>query len=222
MSKINFWMLIQLNVKVFSIFREAMAIKGGTDSCQGDSGGPLWKWIGHGETKRAVLIGIVSRGAGCGRKDTPGIYTKVSSYVKWIQKHIRGLEHCGSPDSWSYFDEFNSGWRNFFRSPTPKIRHTRYPKLKQPNITYDYESSLKPKALWDVERTKINSGIQSLGREYGFNMHWNMTECEKSRALELYDFVYRKKLKGKEYIYHALPKICQYEDWHNKTNTRLS
>ena len=43
----------------------------GSDACQGDSGGPLLKWIG-GKTKRAFLVGVVSRGDGCGKRNKAG------------------------------------------------------------------------------------------------------------------------------------------------------
>ncbi|MFJ6635292.1 S1 family serine peptidase [Streptomyces sp. NPDC091376] len=47
--------------------------KGGHDACQGDSGGPL---VAQGR-----LIGIVSWGSGCGRADSPGVYTRVSEVL---------------------------------------------------------------------------------------------------------------------------------------------
>ena len=55
------------------------------DSCQNDSGGPLVVWR---RRKPAVLVGIVSHGRGCGEKYYPGIYTKVSSFVDWIENTI--------------------------------------------------------------------------------------------------------------------------------------
>ncbi|KAH1168453.1 neurotrypsin-like [Mauremys mutica] len=53
------------------------------DSCQGDSGGPLHcqRSTGHW-----VILGIISWGYGCGQKDSPGVYTKVSKFVPWIKK----------------------------------------------------------------------------------------------------------------------------------------
>ena len=52
---------------------------------QGDSGGPLWTYLGTSdETRRAFLVGIVSRGSGCAVYNSPGIYTRVRAFVKWI------------------------------------------------------------------------------------------------------------------------------------------
>ncbi|XP_034886224.1 neurotrypsin [Mirounga leonina] len=52
------------------------------DSCQGDSGGPLM-CVRAGESW--VVYGITSWGHGCGAKDSPGVYTKVSAFVPWIK-----------------------------------------------------------------------------------------------------------------------------------------
>ncbi|EAT40468.1 AAEL007796-PA [Aedes aegypti] len=54
---------------------------GGKDSCQGDSGGPLMLQLPN---NRWVVAGVVSWGIRCGEANHPGIYTRISSYVRWI------------------------------------------------------------------------------------------------------------------------------------------
>ncbi|CAH2232285.1 jg25452 [Pararge aegeria aegeria] len=60
---------------------------GGKDACQGDSGGPLL-CRNPMNTQQWYVAGIVSHGDGCGRKDEPGVYTRVSLFVPWIKYHI--------------------------------------------------------------------------------------------------------------------------------------
>ena len=56
---------------------------------QGDSGGPLWIYLGtKPETRRAFLVGIVSRGDGCANFDKPGVYTAVKQFLHWIQANM--------------------------------------------------------------------------------------------------------------------------------------
>jgi secreted trypsin-like serine protease len=59
--------------------------QGGRGVCHGDSGGPLV--IRGKNVNDDNLVGIVSFGdsSGCAKPDYPGVYTRVSTYVTWIQ-----------------------------------------------------------------------------------------------------------------------------------------
>ncbi|XP_042219787.1 trypsin-1-like [Homarus americanus] len=57
-------------------------LKGGVDACQGDSGGPLT----HQQHPDApwTVVGVVSFGRGCGRPASPGVYTKITTFLPWL------------------------------------------------------------------------------------------------------------------------------------------
>ena len=61
--------------------------QGGQDSCKGDSGGPLVDE--DKQTGRFKIYGVVSHGGGdCGGVKEAGVYSKVSTFVNWINQVI--------------------------------------------------------------------------------------------------------------------------------------
>ncbi len=62
----------------------AGALGGGIDSCQGDSGGPLV----IGTAVAPVLVGVTSVGNECALPNFPGIYTRMTTFVPWINQYV--------------------------------------------------------------------------------------------------------------------------------------
>lgn len=58
---------------------------GFSDTCQADSGSPLMLF----NEQHWEIVGIVSYGIGCAQKMFPGVYTRVSAYLNWIDERIR-------------------------------------------------------------------------------------------------------------------------------------
>ncbi|CRL07282.1 CLUMA_CG020261, isoform A [Clunio marinus] len=64
--------------------------KKGFDSCRGDSGGPLMRQNERGTPPYWYLVGLVSYGPSpCGMEGWPGVYTRVSNYIDWIEQTIK-------------------------------------------------------------------------------------------------------------------------------------
>ncbi|CAH0399367.1 unnamed protein product [Chilo suppressalis] len=75
----------------------AGVLVGGADACQGDSVGPLQIEIllpqknfctsrpGYCIRRMHHVIGVTSFGVGCALPNLPGVYTRVSSYLDWIE-----------------------------------------------------------------------------------------------------------------------------------------
>nr|XP_029720724.1 serine protease snake-like [Aedes albopictus] len=67
--------------------------KEGKDTCNGDSGGPI-QVATDVNTCAYYIVGITSSGGTCGIGTTASVYTKVASYLDWIEEMVW-------PDEWS-------------------------------------------------------------------------------------------------------------------------
>lgn len=62
-------------------------LKGGKDTCSGDSGGPL-QLITPQNQCIFHIIGVTSFGTACAAVNAAGVYTRVSSYLDWIETNV--------------------------------------------------------------------------------------------------------------------------------------
>lgn len=62
--------------------------RGGKDACQGDSGGPLMLGTNEKTHLRYYQVGVVSYGLKCAEPGYPGVYTRITSFLDWIQKNL--------------------------------------------------------------------------------------------------------------------------------------
>ncbi|CRL05180.1 CLUMA_CG018056, isoform A [Clunio marinus] len=62
-------------------------LSGGRDTCQGDSGGPIQVVLGDNKCL-SHIVGLTSFGIACGARNAPSVYTRVSSYLDWIEKIV--------------------------------------------------------------------------------------------------------------------------------------
>lgn len=72
--------------------------QGGQDSCQGDSGGPL---VAYDNDGCPYQVGIVSWGDGCAAAAAYGVYTRVSQFSDWVQKHAGPFDGIVTADGTS-------------------------------------------------------------------------------------------------------------------------
>ena len=72
-------------------------IDGGEDACQGDSGGPLA--VRNAANTKWLLIGATSWGYGCADVNYPGVWSKVSYVLDWIDENADTNSENGCMDA---------------------------------------------------------------------------------------------------------------------------
>jgi hypothetical protein len=105
---------------------------GGKDACQGDSGGPLL------DSGTMIQYGIVSFGFGCGRPNSPGVYTNVVAYSEWIERII--CEHSAVPP-------VNCGGNIVIESEAPSSAPSTAALSDMPSVVPTNTASMAPSVV---------------------------------------------------------------------------
>ena len=93
------------------------------DACLGDSGGPLLLTPDDDDSEQDVQVGIVSFGVGCNSPDFPGLYSRVSDQIGWIDEVVCSLSDDPPAD-------FECARPTRRPTATPTSRPTRRPSTE--------------------------------------------------------------------------------------------
>ncbi|XP_062547731.1 uncharacterized protein LOC134213124 isoform X2 [Armigeres subalbatus] len=149
------------------------------DTCEGDSGGPLQVKLMHNMRETPFIIGVTSFGLICGTS-TPGVYTRVASYHKWI---IETMRDRGAAVDENTFNSTNcvhryATYREFYEGVVVS-------KEKNGNVelnTFNYMFEWQPSIPWELAKLGWPTGDGSnncVGVIVDENTVLTLAECVK-------------------------------------------
>ena len=142
---------------------------GGRDACSGDSGGPLVARLplirddSGGGGAISTQVGIVSWGIGCGLASFPGVYSRVSREVGWIDEAVCGSATTTglSPRSCVADDEDDGGRRRLRDYATEAFVGSGSTRRRREKIVFSFRAEDDEQQRQSVsESCELMEGLQ--------------------------------------------------------------